>query len=96
MVGGRASDRALIDYVLLPKQMRLRLLDVNVCREVGGRMSDHFLVEAGLKVVGGWSVRRMDGERNVMKVSEPNQGVKERAYQENLHVKCCVVKMSKV
>ena len=36
-------------------------LDVNVCRGEAGGMSDHFLVEARLKVVGGWkSVGRME------------------------------------
>ena len=51
-------------------------------------MSDHFLVEAGLKLVGGWrSVGRMEGVRNVLKVSELNHSVKERAYQESLHGK---------
>ena len=48
-------------------------------------MSDHFLVEARLKLVGGWrSAGRMDGVRNVLKVSELNNRVKQRAYQESL------------
>ena len=41
-VEGRAVDRALMDYLLLPKPMRGRLLDVNVWRGVGGGISDHF------------------------------------------------------
>ena len=46
----------------------------------GARMSDHFLVEARRKLVGGWrSARRMEGVRNVLKVSELNNSVKERA-----------------
>ena len=47
-------DRALIDYVLLPKRMLGRLLDVKMRRGEG--MSDHFLVAARLKLVGmeGW------------------------------------------
>ena len=49
-------------------------------------MSDHFLVEALLKLVGGWrSARRMDGVRHVLKVSELNNSVKERVYQQSLH-----------
>ena len=52
---GRLVDRALMDYVLLPKRMLGRLLDVKVWRREGGGMSDHFLVEARLKLVGGWS-----------------------------------------
>ena len=52
------------------------LLDVKVC----GGMSDHCLEEARLKLVDGWrSVRRMEGVRNVLKVSELYNSVKERA-----------------
>ena len=51
-------------------------------------MSDHFLVEARLKLVGGWrSAGRMKGARNMLKVRELNNRVKERAYQESL-LKC--------
>ena len=51
-------------------------------------MSDHFLVEARLKLLGGWrSAGRMEGGRNVLKVSELNNSVKERAYQESLRGK---------
>ena len=55
--------------------------------EGGGGLSDQFLVE-GLKLVGGWrSAWRMEGVRNVLKVSELNHSVKERAYQESLREK---------
>ena len=51
-------------------------------------MSDHFLVETRLKLVGGWrSAGRMEGVRNVLKVSELNHSVKEMVYQESLHGK---------
>ena len=51
-------------------------------------MSDHFLVEVQLKLVGGWrSVGRMEGVRNVLKASELNNRVKEREYQESLRRK---------
>ena len=46
------TDRAVTVEVFLPKQMRARLLDVNVCRGEGWEMSDDFLVET-MKVVGG-------------------------------------------
>ena len=47
-------------------------------------MSDHFLVEARLKLVGGWrSAGRMEGMRNVLKVGELNNSIKERAYQKS-------------
>ena len=63
-----------------------RLLDLKVWRgEGGGGLSDHFLVEARLKLLGGWrSDGRMEGVRNVLKVSELNHSFKERAYQESL------------
>ena len=57
----------------------------SVERRRGGGLSDHFLVEALLKLVGGWSsAGRMEGVRNVLKVSELNHSLKERAYQESL------------
>ena len=41
-------------------------------------MSEYFLVEARLKLVGGWrSAGRMEGVRNVLKVSELINNVKE-------------------
>ena len=61
---------------------------MKVWRGEGGGMSDHFLVEARLKLVGGHrSAGRMEGVRNVLKVSELNNRVKERAYQESLRGK---------
>ena len=46
------------------------------------RLSDYFLVEARLKLVGGWrSAGRLEGVRNVLKLSELNNSVKERSYQ---------------
>ena len=48
-------------------------------------MSDQFLVGARLKLVGEWrSARRMEGVRNVLRVSELNHSVKEGAYQKSL------------
>ena len=45
-------------------------LDVKVWGE-GGGLSDHFLVEAWLKFVVGWrSAGRIEGVRNVLKISE--------------------------
>ena len=61
---------------------------MKVWRGEGGGMSDHFLVDARLKLVGGWrSAGRMEGVRNVLKVSELNNRVKRRAYQESSHRK---------
>ena len=57
---GRVVDRALMDYVLLPKRMLGRLLDVKVWRGEGGGMSDHFLVEARLRLVDEWRSAGME------------------------------------
>ena len=70
----------------------------SVARRRGGGLSNHFLVEARLKLVGNWrSAGRMDGVRNVLKVSELNNSVKERAYQEACveNMKCGEVGKSK-
>ena len=49
----------------------------SVERRRGGGLSDHFLVEARLKLLGGWrSAGRMEGARNVLTVSELNHSVK--------------------
>ena len=47
-------DKALMDYVLLPKRMLGRLLDVKVWRGKGEGMSARFWCKARLKLVGGW------------------------------------------
>ena len=89
MAEGNMLDRALINHVLLPRRMLGRLLDVKVWRGEGGGMSNHFLEEARLKVVGvSRSSGRMKGVRNVLKVSEMNNIVKEMVYQESLLGKC--------
>ena len=59
-----------------------------MCTGESGGTSDHILVEARLKVSGGWkSARKMEGVRNVLMVSELNKSVKERSYQESMRVK---------
>ena len=69
MAEGRVVDKALMDYMLLITRMLGRLKDVKVWRGEGG-LSEHFLVEARLKLVDGWnSTGRMEGVRNVLKVS---------------------------
>ena len=76
MAEGRVVDKALMDYLLLPRRMLGRLLDMKVWRGERGGLSDHFLVEARVKLVGGWRwAGRMEGVRNVLKVSELNHGV---------------------
>ena len=52
-------------------------------------MSDHFFGESSAEIGGGWRIaQRMEGGRNVLKVSELNNRVKEGVYQESLHGKC--------
>ena len=63
MAEGSVVDRALMNYVLLPKRMLGRLLDVNVWRGEGARMSDHFFGGSSAEI-GGW----MEGVRKVLKV----------------------------
>ena len=54
---------------------------MKVWRGEGGGLSDHFLMEDRLKLLGGWrSAGWMEGVRNMLKVSELNHSVKERAY----------------
>ena len=56
-------------------------LNVNVCRGEGGAMSDLFLVEARLKVVGGRrGALRMEAVRNMLKVSELNKSVNKNGH----------------
>ena len=59
-------------------------------------MSDYFLEEARLQLVGGRRARMIEGVRNVLKVSELNNRVNVRAYQESLHGKCGEVGKSRV
>ena len=78
MAEERVVDKSLMDYVLLPRRMLGRLLDVKVWRGETGGLSDHFLVEARLKLLCGWrSAGRMEGVGKVLKVSELNHSAKE-------------------
>ena len=101
IVEWRWSDRALMGYVLLPKRMRGRLLDVNVCRWEGGGMSDQFLVEARLHEIVGWVVESHEEWmvwemcwRWVNRIRVWNNGHTRRACLENR--KCWEVWMSRV
>lgn len=63
-VSGVTGDCALLDYICVSQMDKTRLLDVNVLRGAAGGISDHYLVEAKLKVKGGWK-KRVDFGRNV-------------------------------
>jgi len=84
MDGGAIVDRALMDYVLVKKEVIGRLLDVHVYRGEASGMSDHFLVEAKLKVDGSWKGKERKSVREVVKVTELNKEEKEREYQERM------------
>ena len=53
MAEGRMVDRTYMDYVLLPKRMHGRLLDVKVWRGEGVGMSDQFFCWSSSEI-GGW------------------------------------------
>ena len=82
---GRVVDRALMDYVVVSRNVIGRLLDVRVLRGESGGMSDHYLVEGKLKVGMRWRRARQTGcVREVLKVSEWDKSEKVREYQEKL------------
>ena len=51
---GVAVDRALMDYVIISRDARDRLLDVHVYRGAAVGMSDHYLVEGRVRVAERW------------------------------------------
>ena len=69
--GEGGQERSLIDYVLVDERNRRLLEDVNVFRGAAGGMSDHYLVEAKVRMKGCF---RRDREevlyQRVVKVSE--------------------------
>ena len=78
---GRVVESALMDYVLIQREMTGRLKDVHVYRGVAAGMSDHFLVEAKMVVAKG-QVRRVErGKREIIKVEELGKQEKMREYQ---------------
>ena len=65
------DERSLIDYVLIESKYKNRLKDVSVFRGAAGGMSDHYLVEAKMRVEGYRDdERRMLNVKKVVKVSE--------------------------
>ena len=80
--GGRQGTNGLCVVIKRNAWKTVRCKSVEIRR---GGLSDHFLVEAWLKLLGRWtSAGRMEGVRNVLKMSELNHSVKERAYQESV------------
>ncbi|XP_071512709.1 craniofacial development protein 2-like [Panulirus ornatus] len=84
-VSRRDGQRALLDYVLIDRRAKVRLLDVNVLRGATGGMSDHYLVEAKVKISMGFQKRRVNvGVKRVVRVSELGKETCVRKYQERL------------
>ena len=44
---GVATDRAVVDYLIVPRFLRGRLFDVNILRAVANGMSDQYLKAHG-------------------------------------------------
>ena len=85
VAGGRVVERALMDYVLVSKKILGRLLDVHVFRGEAGGISDHYLVQGRIKVAAGRERGGQGGrEREVLKVSELENGEKLAEYREKL------------
>ena len=80
--GEAGQERSLIDYVLVDERNKRSLEDVNVYRGAAGGMSDHYLVEAKVKL-GGCVGRDRRGEvyQRVVKVSEFEKMEEREAFQ---------------
>ena len=78
---GIVVERALMDYVLIAREMTGRLKDVHVYRGMAGGMSDHFLVEAKVVVAKGQDGRVVRCKREVIKVEELGKQEKMLEYQ---------------
>ena len=48
---GGVADRVVMDYVIILKGLRVRLLDMNVLRSAVGGISDQYLVESRIRVI---------------------------------------------
>ena len=69
--GENGQERSLIDYVLVDERSKRLLEDINVYRGAAGGMSDHYLVEAKVKMRGGFKRGRGEAvSKRVIKVSE--------------------------
>ena len=84
-VRGKVVEKALMDYVIVRKRSLGRLQDVHVYRGEAGGISDHFLVQARLRVGGGEGRGRMGGRvREVIRVSELEKLEKVTEFREKI------------
>ena len=79
---GIVTDRAMMDYVIVSKDMRHKLVDVHVFRGAAGGVSDHYLVQGLIKVDRWWRRRRGVCVKRRIKVKELEKIEKEVQYQE--------------
>ena len=85
VVRGVVTDRALMDYIIISKSARERLLNVHVYRGAAGGMSDHYLVEGRVRVAERWKPeRRMTAVCKRIKGKELNVKEKEEEYQRRI------------
>ena len=69
MVKGMVIEKALMDYVVISKTVRGRVLDVNVLRGENSGISDHFLVECKIRIDGKLKRKTNGNGRKVIKVN---------------------------
>ena len=79
------DERSLIDYVLIESKYKSCLKDVSVRRGAAGGMSDHYLVEAKVRV-NGYSLeqRKVSRDKKIVKVSELEKEEVREAFKEML------------
>ena len=82
---GVVVDRALMDYLIISRNARDRLLDVHVYRGAAEGMSDHYLVEGRVRVAEKWRPGGGRGTRSVcVKVRELRKNEKRLEYQHKI------------
>ena len=93
VIEGRVVERALMDYVLVKRNMFGRVIDVVVYRGEANGVSDHFLVEAKLRVQGEWqgSARSLKVRKEV-RVTELRKSDRQDEFQEKMRVSYEVIK----
>ena len=92
------GEGALLDYVLVKGKDRVRLVDVNVLRGVGGGLSDHYLVEAKSKMGTSWKRDRTEKVKmkEVVRVSRLEGDVENEEYKLLIEEKWRLVKVEVV
>ena len=78
------EERSLLDYVLVQRRWKSKLLDVMVRRGVAGGMSDHYLVEAKVRIGFVRGGRSENVNESVVKTSEFDKKEVRIAYKEKM------------